>query len=214
MLGIRAAPKAGTAVCCDNGRVDAPIANSDTTTRGETSITSGAAAPARRSSRSMRELALSLVVVLLPIAVFVAANRFLGGDQPRVIDPGPIVADAKMVAGFPISEPSGLSAGWRPTAASFRQVEGGRTLRIGYVTPSGAGVQFIQSSVPADQLVPAELSDAAVPEGVAELGGRSWQWYRARPGERALVLREAQRTVVIVGDADAGELTEFAAALR
>ncbi|PZM96451.1 MAG: DUF4245 domain-containing protein [Actinobacteria bacterium] len=202
-------------MCCENGRVDASIANSATSPSGESSTTSGPAAPAQRSSRSVKDLVISLLVILLPIAALFALHRFvLGGGQPVVIDPSPVVADAKSVAGFPISEPVGLDEGWRPTVASFRHVEGGRTLRIGYVTPRGAGVQLVQSSVPADELLPAELSDEATPQGATELGGRSWQRYSARPGERALVLLEPQRTVVIVGDAAEEELAALAAALN
>ncbi|SDX99906.1 Protein of unknown function [Micromonospora pattaloongensis] len=157
-------------------------------------------------------MAISLLVILLPIAVLFAAHRFLlNGDQPVVVDPAPAVAQARSANAFPVSEPRGLGEDWRSIAASFRQVEGGRTLRIGYVTPKGAGVQLVQSTVPVEKLLPAELSDSARPEGPIELGGRNWLWYAARPGERALVLLEPARTLVIVGDAPETELTTLAA---
>ncbi|HEX5594425.1 MAG TPA: DUF4245 domain-containing protein [Micromonosporaceae bacterium] len=168
--------------------------------------------PTRRSERSAKDMALSLLVLLVPIAlVFGFYNVVLDGDKPGVIDPGPTVALARADNAFPVSEPTGLDAGWHPIRADFRRVDGGQTLRIGYVTPANGGVQLVQSNVPAERLLPAELTERGRPEGVVELAGRSWQRYTARPGERALVLLEPDRTVIVVGSAAESELRHLAA---
>jgi hypothetical protein len=165
--------------------------------------------------RSPKDLAISLLVLLVPIAlVFVFYQVVLGGDEPVRVDPAPAIAQARAAGAFPVSEPTGLESGWRSVSATFQSVDGGRTLRIGYISPEGRGVQLVQSNVPADQLLPAELTRNGQAQGSTEVAGRDWQRYSARAGERALVLLEERRTVLIVGDAAEGELRGLASALR
>ena len=82
------------------------------------------------------------------------------------------------------------------------------------MTPDGAGLQLIQSDVPAEELLPAELTKSGRAEGTVKLDGQPWQRYTARPGERALVLLERDRTIVIVGGAHEEEQRELATAVR
>jgi len=160
-------------------------------------------------------MAISLLVLLVPIALLLAFYQVvLGGDEPVRVDPAPAVAQARASGAFPVSEPTGLDSGWRPVSAVFQSADGGRTLRIGYISPEGRGIQVVQSNVPPDKLLPAELKGNGQAQGVTEVAGRDWQRYSARPGERALVLLEDRRTVLIVGDAAEGELRSLASALR
>lgn len=166
------------------------------------------------SDRSLRSMALSLLILLVPIGLVFAFNRLvLDGGEPVPVDTTETIAYARSVNAFPVSEPTGLDSGWRPVNVDFRQVDGGRTLRIGYVSPDGEGVQVVQSNVPAEQLLPAELTDEAQLQGTVELAGRTWQRYTARPGERAVVLLEHDRTVIVVGSADERELHDLASKL-
>lgn len=71
----------------------------------------------------------------------------------------------------------------------------------------------MESNVPADKLLPAELSGGQ-PQGPAALPGGSWQRYTARSNEQALVLLEPTRTVIVIGDAGENELRALATALR
>lgn len=176
------------------------------------------APPARRekarSERSPKDMALSLLVLLVPIALLLAFYRgFLGGDEPTTVDPTPAVAEARSANAFPISQPEGLGSGWRTVNARYQTADGGSTLRIGYVTPEGRGAQLVQSNVPAEKLLPVELSNGQ-PQGPAELPGASWQRYTARGNEQALVLLEPNRTVIVIGDARENELRQLAGALR
>ncbi|MEW2473843.1 MULTISPECIES: DUF4245 domain-containing protein [Micromonospora] len=172
----------------------------------------GAAKPA--STRSPRDMAISLLVLLVPIALLLAFYRgFLGGDQPTSVDPTPAFEQARAAAEFPVSEPSGLGEGWRTVRASYRAVEGGATLRVGYVTPEGRGLQLVQSNVPPEQLLPTELTERGQPQGQADLGGGTWQRYTARGNEQALVLLQPERTVIVIGDARDNELREMASAV-
>src|SRR5688572_17049634 len=91
---------------------------------------------AQRSERTPKDMAVSLLVLLVPIALLLLFYRFvLDGDEPVPVDPAPTVATARAANLFPISEPSGLDDGWTPVSAAWQQVDGGRVLRIGYVTP-------------------------------------------------------------------------------
>jgi hypothetical protein len=160
-------------------------------------------------------MAISLLVLLVPIALLFAFYRVvLGGDEPVQVDPAPAVAQARAANAFPVSEPVGLGGGWRPVSAAFQQGDGGRTLRIGYVSPEGRGVQLVESNVPPERLLPTELSRGGQQQGPTEVAGHGWQRYTARATERALVLLEPDRTVIVVGDAPEAELRELAAALR
>lgn len=173
-----------------------------------------AAADANRSERSPKDMAVSLLVLLVPIALLIAFYRgFLGGDQAAVVDPAPALDSAQAAAAFPVSQPQGLDEGWRTVRADFRTVEGGSTLRLGYLTPEGRGAQVVQSSVPPERLLPAELTDQGQPQGRTDLAGRTWQRYTARSNEQAFVLLEPDRTVIVVGDARDSELRELAGAL-
>ncbi|GIG85761.1 DUF4245 domain-containing protein [Plantactinospora endophytica] len=171
---------------------------------------------AMRSQRSTKDIVISLLVLLVPIALVIGFARvFLGADQPVVIDPAPVLQEARAANAFPVSEPTGLGDGWRTVLAEFRREAGGATLRIGYIAPDGGGVQMVQSSLPADGLLRSELTRDGRPlGGTVEVGGRSWQRYTARPDESALVLVEPGRTVLVVGQAPESELQQMVASLR
>ncbi|MDW5326321.1 DUF4245 domain-containing protein [Plantactinospora sp. KLBMP9567] len=168
-----------------------------------------------RSQRSTKDIVISLLVLLVPIALVIGFGRVvLNADQPVVVDPAPALQEARAANVFPVGEPTGLADGWRTVLAEFRREAGGATLRIGYLSPDGGGVQLVQSSLPADGLLRAELTREGRPQGTVEVGGRSWQRYTARPDESALVLLEPDRTVLVVGRASEGELRQIVASLR
>ncbi|WP_433531484.1 DUF4245 domain-containing protein [Micromonospora sp. CA-263727] len=168
-------------------------------------------AAASRSERSPKDMAISLLVLLIPIALVFAFYRgFLGGDEPNTVDPTPAFEQARSAGVFPVTEPAGLGDGWRAVRANYRTTEDGATLRVGYVTPEGRGLQLVQSNVPPERLLPAELTDEGRPQGQTDLGASTWQRYTARGNEQALVLLQPGRTVIVVGDARDNELREMA----
>jgi hypothetical protein len=174
-----------------------------------------AAPPPTAHSRRPRDMVLSMIVLLVPVLIVVLIYRVVqGGDQPVEVDTEPAIAQARSAGAFPVSEPTGLDDDWRPISAAFQTADGGKVLRIGYVTPSGAGVLLVQSDVPAERLLPAELTGSGQPRGATDVAGQSWQRYTARPGEQALVLLQPERTVIVVGSAEEDELRELAAAVR
>jgi hypothetical protein len=159
-------------------------------------------------------MVLSLVVLLIPLAAFVAIFRLRGGEDVVVVDPATAVAEAQRASAFPVAPPRDLDGEWRPVSAVFQAKDQGATLRIGYLTPTGAGVQLIESSEPVDALLIRELGDQVRPMGVVTVGARTWDRFAVRGGEQALVAKEPGRTLIVVGAADVAELEHLAAAVQ
>jgi hypothetical protein len=169
--------------------------------------------PTTRSSRRPRDLVISLLVLLVPVLVLVGGYQLLSGrTEPVAVDPSSAIIAAQQ-AGLRVAEPVGLASDWVPVSAVFRPVEDGGTLRLGYVTPAGDPVQVVQSTVPADELLAGELPEGVAPAGEIDLGDAVWQRYPGRPGETALMRRESDRTLLVVGPASQTELRTLAASL-
>ncbi|MEH1015389.1 DUF4245 domain-containing protein [Micromonospora sp. CPCC 206060] len=195
--------------------VDPDPVDSDPDVPPATSAAAVREAARNSDGRSPKDMAISLLVLLIPIALLLGFYRvFLGGDEPTTVDPAPVITQARSANAFPVSEPAGLAAGWRTVSARYQPVDGGATLRLGYLSPDGRGVQVVQSNVAPEKLLPAELTREGQPQGTTQLDGRSWQRYTARSNEQALVLLEPNRTVIVVGAAREQELRELAGALR
>ncbi|MCA2218644.1 DUF4245 domain-containing protein [Jidongwangia harbinensis] len=168
----------------------------------------------KREGRSPRDMALSLAVLLIPIALLLTFYRVvLDGDEPIRVDPAPAVQEARSAGAFPVVLPAGLGDDWRVTTAMFRRQDDGATLRLGYVDPGDDPVQLVQSSVPAETLLPAELTEDAEVRGMFRAPSGVWRRYDARPGEAALVLAESGRTVVVVGRSEWANLEALASSL-
>lgn len=175
-----------------------------------------AAAPVgpRRSGRGWRDMARSLVVLLIPVAIFVAIFRFQGGEDVVVIDAKPVYADARGAGAFPVLEPTGLPDGWRAVRAAYQREADGAVLRVGYLSPDDGQTQLVQSNRPAEALVKQELGENGIPRGTVHEAGRVWQVYAVRDGELALVSVAPDRTVIVVGATDVATLRTLAGALR
>lgn len=168
-------------------------------------------APPTRGGRSARGMALALAILLVPVFLLLALYRLVGNEDPIVVDAAPAYDAARAAKAFEVLEPRGLGDDWIVQSATFRL----GVLRIGMLTPREDGLQIMQTNQPADAFVPAQLGQGLAREGTADVAGRTWQWYKAgRPGERALVLAESGRTVVVLGNASEDELRQAAGALR
>jgi hypothetical protein len=160
-------------------------------------------------------MALSLAVLLIPIALLITFYRVvLSGDAPVNVDPTSTLQEARAAAVFPVLEPQGLGDDWSVTTATFRRETAGATLRLGYVDPDDDPVLLVQSSVPPQTLLPAELGEDPQPRDTFRTPSGVWRLYDSRPGESALVLTEQGRTVLVVGRTDAENLRTMAGSLR
>lgn len=168
----------------------------------------------KRAERSPRDMALSLAVLLIPIALLLVFYRVvLGGDAPVTVDPGPVLEEARAAAVFPVAVPGDLGKDWHVSTATFRRETTGATLRLGYAGPDEGPIQLVESNVAPEKLLPAELGSTAKQTGTFRSAGRAWRLYTARPGEQALVLTEPSRTIIVVGETDAKNLESLASAL-
>lgn len=166
-----------------------------------------------RHSRTARDMTLSLMVLLIPLALIVAVYRFRGGEDVVVVDPAPAIAQARGAQLFPVAAPEGLAADWQPVSAVFQASGGVGTLRVGYITPSGGAVQLIESNENAGSLLARELGDQVRPQGDVTVNGKTWRSSTVRGDESALVDTSSERTVIVVGQAGLDEMTKLAQSL-
>lgn len=167
----------------------------------------------KREGRSTRDMALSLVVLMVPIVLLLAFYRVvLGGDKPMTVSPDSSLQLASKE--FTVLTPTGLGSDWRVTAANFKREKEGVTLRIGYVDPDDNPVQLVESTVASDTLVPAEVGVAGKRTGAYRTEASSWLVYSGRPQETALILTETGRTVLIIGKTGQSNLEKLASSLK
>ena len=110
--------------------------------------------------------------------------------------------------------PTGLAEGWRTVSANFAEGADGATLRLGYLTPDDGAMQLIESSEAVDPLLIRELGDNVRPAGTVAAGSASWDSYEARGNERAIVRKDAGRTMIVIGNAAVADLQNVAASLE
>jgi hypothetical protein len=169
----------------------------------------------RGQGRSPRDMALSLAVLIVPIALLLIIYRVvLSGDAPVTIDPSSTIEEARQAAVFTVAAPHGLGDDWHAASATFQRQAAGATLRLGYVDPDKDPVQLIESSVPPATLLPAELGSSATALGNFRTPAGVWKVYDGRPGEKALVLAEPTRTIIVLGKTDMANLQSMATSLK
>ncbi|SNT17779.1 Protein of unknown function [Asanoa hainanensis] len=172
-------------------------------------------ASAQRSERRPRDMVISMLVLLVPILLAFGVYRvFFDGNDPLAVDPAVAIDDARHANAFPVLVPTGLSDEWTTVTARWQQIDGGKALRLGFVSPDGKGAQVLQTDADSTKVIPAELTSEARAQGTAEIAGGSWQTYSTRPGERALVKLDPDRTVIVVGDAADADLRTLAGSLK
>jgi len=167
----------------------------------------------QRAERSPRDMAMSLAVLLVPIALVLIFYRVvLSGDAPVSIDTAPTIQEAQAAKLFTIAVPK-LGDDWHASGATWQKTAAGGTLRIGYVDPDKDPIQLIESNVDSQTLARTELTGAAAQTGRYQTGGRTWSLYAGRPGEQALVLFDQDRTIIIVGRTKVENLQTLASSL-
>ncbi|WP_157641270.1 DUF4245 domain-containing protein [Longispora albida] len=163
-----------------------------------------------RSSRNAKDMAYSMLALLIPIALMVILYRFLGGESPTVIDPSGTYAAARNSATYQVLEPKPVPKGWHASTATL---DAGM-LRVGYAGPDDAYLQVTESSQQAEAVLEAAMGKGSAPRGTAQVNGASWQLYEGTKGDRALVLMEPNRTIVLAGRTPEAQLKAFAESLK
>ena len=197
----------------DHGGVSAADTTPPTASAGTPS--GEASAPRRlRRSNPIRDMAISLAVLVVPLLALMALCQS-GEPQVKTVDPARTFQAAKAEARFPVMVPADLPDGWRVTNASLNRADGGAlTLRVSYLTSANTFIQLVQSDVATETVIVDELGGGKI-QGTSDVGGVAWQRYAGRrAGETALVLLGPKATVIVVGDASLGDLRRLAGSLR
>lgn len=155
--------------------------------------------PNARLRQTVRDMVISLVVVLAAIGVILALTWRPAPDPVRVIDPAPALTLARAQADYPVVYPADLDAGWRPTSARWELTPASMpdpAWHVGFVTPDDAYAQLGQSATEN----PAYLA-SQVGRGQPSGEWAGWQTYESA-GQRALVSIVDGVTVVVSGTAE------------
>lgn len=165
-----------------------------------------AAKPARRlKQRRMRDMALSLAVLLIPLGIFYWAWDWAASDRDvSVVDTSEDYMAAESL-GLEVVRPE-LAEEWKPISSALSTEGEAVTLRTGWYSPDGFGLQLVQTTGPVDD-VHEGLTGPGEP---VEAGGGSWASYDIPEGEAWVAVLDAS-TVVITAEQDGvGELPELA----
>ena len=154
--------------------------------------------PNARLGQTVRDMVLSLAVVLAAIGVIMAITWRPAPDPVRVVDPTPALALARAQAPYPVVYPADLDAAWRPTSARWEITQASLpdpAWHVGFVTPEDAYAQLGQTASQNPDYVEGQVAGAS-PAG-------EWQgWLRYdAPDQRALVRIDGGVTIVVSGTA-------------
>jgi hypothetical protein len=167
--------------------------------------------PKTAKARRPRDMALSMLVLIVPVFLIVGFYRYLGHETPPAVDTTEVYGSVQRAGQFTALRPEGLPDGWRIASATFT----GGILRIGVTAPDNGALQLVESAEPDSVLRPAIIGAGAKDGGEATIAGSQWHRYSdGRPGERAIAQTTGGRTVIIVGQAKEAQLEQLAASLR
>ncbi|GAA2128710.1 DUF4245 family protein [Glycomyces algeriensis] len=164
-----------------------------------------AAKSARPKQRRMRDMAMSMAVLLVPIGLFYVGWQWLAADrQVSVVDTSANYSTAASL-GLAVIEPE-LGGEWKAISTDLA-VEGETvTLRTGYYSPEGNGLQLSETNGTALD-VNENLSGAG---SSVESAGIQWAAYESDNGE-TWVAEIGGETVVLSAEPDGvGDLPELA----
>ncbi len=154
--------------------------------------------PNARLRQTVRDMVLSLAVVLAAIAVIMAITWRPAPDPVRVVDPAPELALARAQAPYPVLYPADLDPSWRPTSARWEITPTSMpdpAWHVGFVTPEIDYAQLGQSASQDPAYVAEQIAGA---EPAGEWNG--WLRYDSAD-QRALVRVDGGVTVVVSGTA-------------
>lgn len=164
------------------------------------------AKPARvPRQRRMRDMALSLAVLLIPLGIFYWAWDWAASDREvSVVDTSEDYTTAEGL-GVDVVRPE-LAEEWKPISSALDADGGTVTLRTGWYSPEGFGLQLVQTTGPAD-----DVHDGLTGPGEpVEAGGATWTAHDIPEGEAWVAALDGS-TVVLTAEQDGiGELPELA----
>jgi hypothetical protein len=170
------------------------------------------ATPTHQSKgRRPRDMALSMLVLIVPVFLLVGFYRFLGNETPPAVDPTEVYGSVQRAGQFQPLKPEPLPDGWRIASATYTD----GALRVGLTAPDDGALQLVESAAAASTLLPAVAGRDAHADGTVTIGGVEWQRYTGgRPGEQALLQEAPGRTVIVVGHAKDTQFGQLVLSLK
>ncbi|MGI5247267.1 DUF4245 domain-containing protein [Dactylosporangium sp. CA-139066] len=161
-------------------------------------------------ARRPRDMALSMLVLIVPVFLLVGFYRFLGHETPPQVDPSEAYGSAQRAGQFQPLQIENLPSGWRIESATFTD----GVLRLGVTAPDNGAMQVVESAKPRAELLSTVVSQSAQAGENVMIGGTTWlRVTGTRPGERAIVQTTDPRTVIIVGQGKDEQLQRLAESL-
>jgi hypothetical protein len=192
----------------DEGAVDGGTGDQGAAEGGAAADGAGdgeAVKPARPKQRRLRDMAMSMAVLLVPIGLFYVGWNWLASDrQVSVVDTTENHATAASL-GLAAIEPE-LDEEWKAISTDLAVDEETVTLRTGYYSPEGNGLQLAETNGSLAD-VNEDLSGAGTP---VEAAGIEWAAYETGNGE-TWVAEIGGETVVLSAEPDGvADLPELA----
>lgn len=162
--------------------------------------------PTRRpKQRRLRDMAMSMAVLLVPLGIFFVGWNWLAADRHvSVVDTSEDYTTAESL-GLDVIRPD-LSEDWKPISSALDADGETVTLRTGWYSPEGDGLQLVQTTGD-----PSQINEDIDGNGrTVEAGGIQWAAHDTADGE-AWTAELAGSNVVLTADSDgADSLPELA----
>ena len=169
------------------------------------------------------DLIRSLVVILIPLLIITFFFTRNVGDHPvTVVDYGPVLAQARQKAPYPVLAPTGLPTTWRATQAEWvptgdPYLNGQPSVRnlweLGFLSPENIFIAVNQGDLQPDDFIEVKTREGS-PDGTSQIGGQAWERRISPDGRtRSLVWSTPKVTTIVVGDTSYEGLEAFASTL-
>lgn len=180
-----------------------------------------------RKSRTMRDMLLSLGVVMVPILLITWLYTNNLSDYPvQPVDPTPMIAQARAEAPYPVYAPVNLPTGeggwvvtqasWVPKGASSRSGDGASSTDEwlwGGLDQSKTYYAVNESDDDPGRVI-RRLSRDGSPDGTSTVEGKQWErWVSPDGRTRVLALRENGYILAVTADAPYEGLEAMASSL-
>jgi hypothetical protein len=173
------------------------------------------AADKKRGTQTVRDMVLSLAVILLAAGViYLFIPHDADKDPVKTVDYGVELATARRAAPYPLVAPQGLPKDWRATSVSYdaSSDKGGAAWHLGFLTGKDQYAAVEQSDARPTSYIEKVTQGAEQTDRSRTIDGDRWvRWSGAKYD--ALVRRSDGWTTVVTGTAPVDELAELAGAL-
>lgn len=187
------------------------------------------AADKQRGKQTVRDMVLSLAVILLAAGVIYAFVPHDGGQDPvKPVSYRVELNSARRSAPYPVAAPQGLSEKWRATSVTYEPGSAkGSAWHLGFMTPDDqyAAVEQSDTAHP-DRYVHDVTQGAHRTQRTVRAGGETWTRYEGKKYDALVRVDNSgahgehgkghpgRHTTVVTGTAGAEQLRQMAGALR